>query len=59
MRHSVDTVRFHRDGYLHLKGIFTPEEMTSFNRAADAFQAARRDDERGFARESLSASGHA
>jgi hypothetical protein len=41
MAPGVDIERFRRDGYLHLRGVFTPEEMAAFNREADACQDAR------------------
>ena len=46
MTPMIDRDRFRRDGYLHLKGLFTPEEMAAFNRDADACQAARESGER-------------
>lgn len=41
MEPNVDTAHFERDGYLHLKGVFSADEMAAFNDAADACQAAR------------------
>lgn len=38
---GIDMDRFHRNGYLRLKALFTAAEMEAFNRSADACQSAR------------------